>query len=46
MNGIMMEEQNKIEIYQSTDKQTIVKVKFEKDTVWLDAPFIAQLFDV
>lgn len=42
----MMEEQNKIEIFQTKDKQTLVKVKFDKETVWLDAHLIAQLFDV
>ena len=30
-----MKEQNKIEIYQSNDKQTIVEVQFEEETVWL-----------
>ena len=40
-----MEEQNKIEIYQIKDKQAIVKVQFEKDTVWLNRHQLATLFD-
>jgi len=39
-----MEEQNKIEIYQSDDKQTIVHVKFEQETVWLNRHQLAELF--
>ncbi len=31
-----MEEQNKIEIYQLEDNQTIVEVQFEQETVWLN----------
>ncbi len=41
-----MDKQNKIEIFQSKDNQTEIKVKFDKETVWLDAHVIAQLFDV
>ncbi len=37
--------QNKIEIYQSKDKQTQVKVLFEEDTVWLNQGQIVQLFE-
>ncbi len=36
---------NKIEIYQSRDKKTKVKVKFEKETVWLNRNQLAMLFD-
>ena len=35
---------NKIEIYQSKDKQTVVEVKFDKETVWLNRQQIASLF--
>jgi len=42
----MMKEQNSIEIYKSTDNETAIEVKFEKETVWLDARSIAKLFDV
>ena len=41
-----MDKQNKIEIFQSKDNQTEIKVQFDKETVWLDAHIIAQLFDV
>jgi prophage maintenance system killer protein/prophage antirepressor-like protein len=41
-----MDKQNKIEIFQSKDNQTEIKVQFDKETVWLDAHVIAQLFDV
>ncbi len=41
----MMNEQNSIEIYQSKDKQTVVKVKFDKETVWLNRQQLASLFD-
>ena len=34
-----------IEIYQTKDNQTEVKVLFEKDTVWLNRHQIAKLFD-
>jgi len=37
--------QNKIEIYQSRDKQTQIKVLFEEDTVWLNQGQIVQLFE-
>ena len=40
-----MEAQNKIEIYQSKDNQTIVEVKFEKETVWLSQNQMSFLFD-
>ena len=36
---------NKIEIFKSKDKQTIVKVKFEDETVWLNRHQLATLFD-
>ncbi len=35
---------NEIEIYQSTDNQTQVEVKFEKETVWLNQVQITKLF--
>ncbi len=41
----MKEEQSKIEIYQIKDKQAVVKVQFEKDTVWLNRQQLATLFD-
>lgn len=41
-----MDKQNKIEIFQSKDNQTEIKVQFDKETVWLDAHIIAQLFEV
>ena len=37
-----MAEQNKIEIYQSADKQTVVEVQFEQETVWLNRPIKAK----
>lgn len=37
---------NKIEIYQAVDNQIQIEVKFENDTVWLDAHLIASLFNV
>ncbi|MEA1912128.1 MAG: virulence protein RhuM/Fic/DOC family protein [Spirochaetota bacterium] len=37
--------QNKIEIYQSKDKQTHIKVLFEEDTVWLNQGQIVKLFE-
>ncbi|HFC00766.1 MAG TPA: death-on-curing protein, partial [Phaeodactylibacter sp.] len=40
-----MEEQNTIEIYQSKDNQTVVEVKFDKETVWLNRQQLAVLFD-
>ncbi len=40
-----MEEQNKIEIYQSKDKQTVVEVKFEQETIWLSQKQMSELFN-
>lgn len=40
-----MKKQNKIEIYQSKDRQTIVEVQFEQETVWLSQKQMALLFD-
>jgi prophage maintenance system killer protein len=40
-----MDKQNKIEIFQSNDKQTQIKVLFEEDTVWLNQKQIIQLFE-
>ena len=37
--------ENQIEIYQGTDGQTQIEVKFEKDTVWLNQKQMADLFD-
>ncbi len=37
--------QNKIEIYKIEDKETVVKVQFEQDTVWLTQAQMAELFD-
>lgn len=37
---------NKIEIFKTTDNHTEVKVRFEQETVWLDAHAIASLFTV
>jgi len=37
--------ENKIEIYQSVDKQTEIKVQFENETVWLNQKQLASLFD-
>jgi len=36
--------QNQIEIYQSTDGQTQIEVKFEQETVWLSQEQIGKLF--
>ncbi|MFA6716822.1 MAG: virulence protein RhuM/Fic/DOC family protein [Victivallaceae bacterium] len=36
---------NNIEIYQTSDKQTQVEVKFKKDTVWLNQKQLTVLFD-
>lgn len=41
----MTEDQNRIEIYQSKDNQTVVEVKFEQETVWLNQKQMALLFD-
>jgi prophage maintenance system killer protein len=38
--------ENQIEIYQGSDGQTQIEVKFEKETVWLDAHAMASIFDV
>jgi len=40
-----MDQQNKIEIFQSEDNQTIVEVKFDTETVWLSQKQMAVLFD-
>ena len=40
-----MEEQNKIEIFQSKDNQTEIKVQFDEETVWLTQVQMAELFD-
>ncbi|MCK5847253.1 MAG: virulence protein RhuM/Fic/DOC family protein [Bacteroidales bacterium] len=40
-----MERQNKIEIFQSKDNQTEIKVQFEEETVWLTQAQMAELFD-
>lgn len=37
--------ENQIEIYQTKDNQTQVKVRFEAETVWLSQKMMAQLFD-
>ena len=37
--------ENQIEIYQGTDGQTQIEVKFEQDTVWLNQKQMAELFD-
>ena len=38
--------ENRVEIYRESDGQTQIKVTFDKDTVWLDAHQVAQLFGV
>ncbi|OYT10401.1 MAG: virulence factor [Bacteroidetes bacterium 4572_112] len=40
-----MDKQNKIEIFQSKDNQTEIKVQFEEETVWLTQAQMAELFD-
>ncbi|MDA3880570.1 MAG: type II toxin-antitoxin system death-on-curing family toxin [Prolixibacteraceae bacterium] len=40
----MNEEQNKIEIFRSTDNQVSVEVKFDEETVWLSQLQMANLF--
>ena len=35
---------NKIEIYQTADKQTEVSANFDEETVWLNRQQIAELF--
>ena len=37
---------NQIEIFKTKDNQTEIKVRFEQETVWLDAHRIASLFTV
>jgi hypothetical protein len=39
----MMEHQ--IEIFTSIDNQTVVQVRFEQDTVWLNQKQLGELFD-
>jgi hypothetical protein len=34
-----------IEIYQGTDGQTLIEVKFEQETVWLNQKQMADLFE-
>ncbi|MEA3447523.1 MAG: RhuM family protein [Bacteroidota bacterium] len=41
----MSEKQNKIEIYKTEDKQTVVEVKFEQETIWLTQKQMAELFN-
>ncbi len=36
--------ENQIEIYQGSDGQTQIEVKFEQETVWLSQEQIAELF--
>jgi len=36
---------SRIEIYQTSDNQTIVEVRFDNDTVWLSQKMMAELFD-
>ena len=43
--NVIMEEKNKIEIYQSDNNLTIVEVKFDEETVWLSQKQMAELFD-
>lgn len=43
--GKAMEAENKIEIYQTKDNQTEIKVQFEQDTVWLSQKLMAELFE-
>ena len=38
-------EQNKIEIFQSADNKTEIKVKFEQESVWLNRHQLAVLFN-
>jgi death-on-curing family protein len=39
-----MPKKNKIEIYQTSDKKTIIEVQFENDTVWLNQQQMSALF--
>lgn len=41
----MIETQNKIAIYQSDNKQTIVEVKYEEESLWLSQKQMAELFE-
>jgi hypothetical protein len=41
-----MDEQNKIEIFQSKDNQTKIKVQFEKETVWLTQPQLKIIYKI
>jgi hypothetical protein len=36
---------NQIEIFKTSDNQTIVQVRFEQDTVWLSQKQLSELFD-
>lgn len=38
--------ENQIEIYQGSDGQTQIEVKFEEDTVWLDSHAMSSIYDV
>lgn len=46
MNIESQHNKNKIEIFKANDNHTEVKVRFEQETVWLDAHTIASLFTV
>jgi hypothetical protein len=37
--------ENQIEIFTSIDNQTVVQVRFEQDTVWLNQKQLGELFD-
>jgi hypothetical protein len=37
--------ENQIEIFKTNDDQTIVQVRFDNDTVWLNQKQMAELFD-
>ena len=37
--------ENRVEIYRESDGQTQIKVKFDRDTVWLSQRRMAELFD-
>lgn len=37
--------ENKVEIFQTTDSQTEIKVQFDEETVWLTQKQMAELFD-
>jgi hypothetical protein len=38
--------ENQIEIYQGSDGQTQIEIKFEQESVWLDAHAMASIFNV